>query len=151
MRKLFKLHTSDYETALEHFFDFRSQSGLFGKAAGPWDHTAKPGLFWRYQAVSAPELSSFARRVLTTLGNSVPSERAFSAMNYIHSKRRNCLDLDRADKLQFLHMNLQVLARLKKQRSLLYKKANLTHQEPTEEELLAWEDEFEADLAVGHG
>jgi hypothetical protein len=151
MRELFKLHTSDYETALEHFFDFRSQSGLFGKAAGPWDHAAKPGLFWRYQAVSSPELSSFARRVLTTLGNSVPSERAFSAMNYIHSKRRNCLDLDRADKLQFLHMNLQVLARLKKQRSLLYKKANLTHQEPTEEELLAWEDEFEADLAVGHG
>jgi hypothetical protein len=48
-------------------------------------------------------------------------------------------------------MNLQVLARLKKQRSLLYKKANLTHQEPIEEELLAWEDEFEADLAVGHG
>jgi hypothetical protein len=136
MRELFKRHTLDYETALDQFFDFRAQSDSFGKAGGSWDHTSKPGLFWRYQAASSPELSAFARIVLTVIGNSVPSERAFSTMNYIHSKRRNCLDLERTDKLQFLHMNLLVLAKQKKSR------------EPTDEELLAWEDEFQADQAL---
>jgi hypothetical protein len=58
-------------------------------------------------------------------------------MNYIHLKRRNRLDLDCANKLQFLHMNLQVLARKKKQR-------DLQHHTVTDEELLAWEDDFEA-------
>jgi hypothetical protein len=149
--ELFKRHTLDYETTLEQFFDFRSQLGSFGKTAGPWAHIAKPGLFWRYQTASSLELSTFARKVLTVIGNSVPSERAFSTMNYIYSKRRNRLDLDCADKLQFLHMNLRTLAKKKKQRALLHKQADLTHHRPTEEELLAWEDEFEADRAAGQG
>ena len=150
MRELFKLHTSNYENALEQFFDFRSQSGIFGKAGGAWEHTAKPKLFWRYMTASSLELSLFARKVLTVIGNSVLSERAFSTMNYIHSKRRNRLDLERADKLQFLHMNLLILERKKKQRDLSYKQSDLQHYEPTDEELLAWEDEFEAIQALGH-
>jgi hypothetical protein len=34
MRKLFKQHTSNYEAALEQFFDFRARSGSFGEALG---------------------------------------------------------------------------------------------------------------------
>jgi hypothetical protein len=114
-----------------------SPNGLWG---GDCPETRrKPGLFWRYQAASSLELSLFARVVLTVIGNSVPSERAFSTMNYIHSKRRNRLDLDRADKLQFLHMNLLVLAKQK------------NHYEPTDEELLAWEDEFQAQQEAEYG
>jgi hypothetical protein len=40
-----------------------------------------------------------------SIANSVLSERAFSNMNYIHNKLRNLLDVERANKLQFIHMN----------------------------------------------
>ena len=91
--------------------------------------TKKPILFWRYLQASAPELSLFARKMLTVIANSVPSERSFSSMNYIHSKTRNRLDLVRADKLQFLHMNIRALSKQK-------------YLQPSEEDLLAWEDEY---------
>jgi hypothetical protein len=51
----------------------------------------------------------FAKRLLTTIGNSVPSERAFSTMNYIHSKIRNRLLVERANKLQYIFINSRVL------------------------------------------
>jgi hAT family C-terminal dimerisation region len=86
-------------------------------------------LFWRYLQSSAPELSLFAKKVLTVIANSVPSKRAFSTMKYIHSKTRNRLNLIRADKLQFLYMNMRALS---KQEYL----------QPSMEDLLALEDEI---------
>jgi hypothetical protein len=50
-------------------------------------------------------LSLFARRVITSIANSVLLERAFLNMNYIHNKLRNLLDIKCANKLQFMHMN----------------------------------------------
>jgi hypothetical protein len=64
---------------------------------------------------------------MTTCANSVPSERAWSSMNFIHSKSRNQLSLDTIDKLQFININYQVLR-------------NLHKLEPTKEELLTMED-----------
>jgi hAT family C-terminal dimerisation region len=129
MRKHFKRFTSNHDKALEQFLDFRGRSDCFGEASGLWELTGKPVLFWRYLQASAPELSLFARKVLTVIANSVPLERAFSSMNYIRSKTRNRLDLVCADKLQFLHMNIRALS----------KQAYL---KPSEEDLLAWEDEY---------
>jgi hypothetical protein len=40
-----------------------------------------------------------------SIANSVPLERAFSNINYIHNKLRNSLNVKRANKLQFIHMN----------------------------------------------
>jgi hypothetical protein len=51
-----------------------------------------------------PELSSFANRLMNTCANSVPSERAWSTINYIHSKTRNQLSVKRVDKLQFIYI-----------------------------------------------
>jgi hypothetical protein len=50
-------------------------------------------------------------------------------MNYIHSKTRNSLSLETTDKLQFIYINIRILRKLKKG-------------EPSEEELLAIEDEL---------
>jgi hypothetical protein len=75
----------------------------------------------------SPAFASFAKRLLTTIGNSVPSEQAFSAINYIHSKTRNRLSPERAIKLQYIYMNSRTLA---KQNSLA----------PTTEQLLALEE-----------
>jgi len=49
--------------------------------------------------------------VLTSIANSVPLERAFLNMNYIHNKLRNQLDVERANKLQFIHMNADYLSK----------------------------------------
>jgi hypothetical protein len=50
-------------------------------------------------------LSLFARRVLTSIANSVTLERAFSNINYIYNKLQNQLNTDCANKLQFIHIN----------------------------------------------
>jgi hypothetical protein len=66
--------------------------------------------------------------------NSVLSEQAFSIINYIYSKTRNSLSLVCADKVQFINMNIQALAMQKRHK-------------PSEEELLAWEDEYRLEQA----
>jgi hypothetical protein len=129
LQKDFKRFTPDYNKALEQFLDFRDRTNSFGEAGGSWELTKNPVLFWRYLQSSAPELSLFARKVLTVIANSVPSERAFSTMNYIHSKTRNRLDLIRTDKLQFIFMNIRALSKQ-------------AYPQPSLEDLLALEDEI---------
>ena len=46
-----------------------------------------------------------------TTANSVPSERAFSAMKAIHSPTRNKLTPERVNKLLFVYFNTRVLDR----------------------------------------
>jgi hypothetical protein len=58
-------------------------------------------------------LGSLARRVLGSLANSIPSERSFSATNYLHCKLRNQLSPLSTDKVTFIYMNSLVLERLK--------------------------------------
>ena len=127
--KVFKRYTSDHKTTLEQFYDFRSQQGSFGLDGQAWEYIEKPALFWRYMETACPILSTFARRLLTSIANSVPSERAFSNMSYIHSKIRNSLSVDRANKLQFIHMNSRVLSKR-------------YDPELAEQKLLEWEDEY---------
>lgn len=78
---------------------------------------------------TCPQLASFAEKLTNICANSVTSERAWSAMNYIHSKTRNSLSLKTADKLQFIYINIRTLQKLKKD-------------EPSNDELLAMEDEL---------
>jgi hypothetical protein len=82
----FKQHIRDHNRAFSDFFDFRNHEGSFSDAALGWGYTKQPKPFWNCQETSSPALASFAKRLLITVGNSVPSERAFSTMNYIHSK-----------------------------------------------------------------
>ena len=86
--------------------------------------------------MSSQALASYARRLLTTIGNSVPSERAFSTMNYIHSKIRNRLSVESADKLQYIFINSRVLEK------------QITTQ-PTAEELLAMEELHGLGIEIG--
>lgn len=59
-------------------------------------------------------LGTVARRLLSCLANSVPSERAFSAQNFIHNKTRNRLSQEKTDKLAFIYMNAKALRRDRK-------------------------------------
>lgn len=127
VEKFFERYILDYKLAFEHFFDFRNHEGNFSNTAIAQGYSDRPKMFWSCQEMFSPALASFAKRLLTTIGNSVPSERVFSAMNYIHSKTRNRLSPQRANKLQYIYMNSRTLV---KQNSL----------EPTTEQLLALEE-----------
>ncbi|KAF5711657.1 C6 transcription factor [Fusarium mundagurra] len=58
------------------------------------------------------KLAALAVRIFGTIANSVPSERSFSAVNFLHSKARNRLTPANADKLAFIYMNERVLERI---------------------------------------
>jgi hypothetical protein len=113
--------------ALQHFYDFRRRRGAFYPTSQAWSFQGNPKLFWAYIETTCPELSSFADKLMITCANSVPSERAWSSMNYIHSKTRNSLSFNTVDKLQFIYINYRILRKVHKL-------------EPTKEELLAMED-----------
>jgi len=49
--------------------------------------------------------------VLHTLANSVPCERAFSALNLLHTKTRNALTPERVNKLLYVQINSRTLRR----------------------------------------
>jgi len=51
------------------------------------------------------QLAPLAVRLFSGIANSVPSERAFSAMNYIHNRYRNRLTAENAEMLIFVFMN----------------------------------------------
>ncbi|KAM5353115.1 hypothetical protein ACJZ2D_017000 [Fusarium nematophilum] len=64
---------------------------------------------WGYFGSMGVKLATLARRVLGSLANSVPSERSFSATNYLHCKLRNRLSPLSTDKVTFIYMNSRVL------------------------------------------
>jgi len=73
------------------------------------------------------KLAPFAEKLMRTYANSVTLERAWSAMNFIHSKSQNTLSLKAVDKLLFIYINVRSLWKLNKL-------------EPTDNELLELED-----------
>jgi hypothetical protein len=75
-----------------------------------WDHINEDWTFWFSIKDEAPVLAQLVIRILTTIANSVPSERAFSTMKLQHTKLRNRLVPSRVDKLVFIHINQRILA-----------------------------------------
>jgi hypothetical protein len=102
---LLKQYASNYKASYKAFLDFWKQESCFGPARIAWEYSDRLALFWYSMENSCPILSLSAMRVLTSIANSVPLERVFSNMNYIHSKIRNSLDISRASMLQFEQMN----------------------------------------------
>jgi hypothetical protein len=64
----------------------------------------------------------------------VPSKQAFSTMNYIHSKIRNRLSVERVDMLQYIYINLRALNKMMNKQT--------THHEPIEDELIELENKY---------
>ena len=62
-----------------------------------------------HEQAGCPELAQIHPLLLTTIANSVPSERAWSMMNFIHTKGRNKLSIDTVNKLMFIYINARTL------------------------------------------
>ena len=69
-------------------------------------------IFWNSATSLAPTIGPIAIRLISTPATSVPSERAFSILNLVHTKLRNRLSNGRVDKLQYIYINERVLQRI---------------------------------------
>jgi hypothetical protein len=102
----------DYQQVQADFLNFRAQRGHFAASATAWrgfKDSTPPLLFWQLSHVNARLLSDLAMRLFETPANSVPSERAFSAMNLTATKKRNRLSVEKLNKLCYIYMNSRTL------------------------------------------
>ncbi|KAJ4184348.1 hypothetical protein NW759_017034 [Fusarium solani] len=90
--------------------------GLFNKHSAVYDDGFRPAMAWQCLLNQGSILARVAVKVMNTLANSVPSERSFSAISFIHTKARNRLTPMHADMQAFIFMNDRVLDRLKDQK-----------------------------------
>ncbi len=89
------------------------------------------------QSPRSPELSKLALDLFNTTVNSIPSERAFSTMNFLQSKIRNRLGIEVMDKLCFIYINtrsLRAAAQTEDEKAIV--------EADIEDELLNLEDEI---------
>jgi hypothetical protein len=125
----FEKYTSseiDSAKAREEFRDFRKQRRVFGPDRFCWKEDNNPKTFWEGQSSHTQILGDLGYRIFSTPANSVPSERSFSAQNFIHTKTRNALHTDRVDKLIYTYMNSRILSKLEAAEK---KSINLSHQQ----------------------
>jgi hypothetical protein len=127
-----------YEDVFDQFLRFRSRDEEFHQAAASiaYKRVNKPKAFWTVMRTECPELASFALRLLKTPANSVAAERAFSAMNIIHTKSRNRLSTTSAHKATHIAMNTRAFKRLE-----------IKVDDDLEEHLIQLEDELLTELA----
>ncbi|KAL7258060.1 hypothetical protein ACSBR1_004223 [Camellia fascicularis] len=69
--------------------------------------------WWHLYGGATPELYSLALKVLSQRVNTSCAERCWSTYSYIHNVKRNRLNVDRAEKLVFVHYNHRLLSRYK--------------------------------------
>ena len=93
--------------------EFRTQGGEFGPSHPASMHYDNPIAYWKSYLYNETHgaLAKLAVRIFEAIANSVASERAFSAMNLIHSKLRNRLGAEKSHKLIYIYMNQRVLDR----------------------------------------
>ncbi|XP_030945732.1 uncharacterized protein LOC115970212 [Quercus lobata] len=67
--------------------------------------------WWEQFGLGAPDLQSFAIRVLSQCCSATGCERNWSTFVYVHSKKRNRLEHKRVNDLVFVHYNLRLRER----------------------------------------
>ena len=95
------------------FLEFRTCAGVFGVSHPSAMHYDNPVVFWKSHLHDEVYwvLAQLAVRIFKAIANSVASERAFSAMNLIHTKLQNRLGIEKANMLIYIYMNQRVLDR----------------------------------------
>jgi hypothetical protein len=66
--------------------------------------------WWNMHGGTAPQLQSLATRVLSQVVNTSSAERCWSTYSFIHSVKRNKLNVSRAESLVYVHYNLRLLS-----------------------------------------
>ncbi|CAB4422917.1 unnamed protein product [Rhizophagus irregularis] len=97
---------------LEEYSKFIGKCGGFSKSYLWGDIKNKPINWWHLLEKRYPLLSSIALTLLSIPVTSAASERNWPAYKFIHSKLRNRLINDHAEKLVYIYWNLQILRKL---------------------------------------
>lgn len=86
----------------------------FGSVEAIYDMKAKkdPVEWWWNHGSEAPELQSFAIRLLSQVASSSSCERNWSTYGFIHSLSRNRLGSKKAETLVYIHSSLRLLSRI---------------------------------------
>ena len=91
--------------------NYLTRTGPFSSFHPVWNLADRPLAFWTEACLESPELGELAVRIFNTPANSVPSERAFSTQNIIHSKTRSNLSPMLTNMLAYIHVNKRILDR----------------------------------------
>lgn len=93
----------------ENIADYRDKQGIWGKEF-VWEgiDELSPVLWWRGLRGTC-ELADVAIRILGAPVTSAATERTFSTFSWVHSKKRNRLNSQRAAKLTYLSCNWKLL------------------------------------------
>lgn len=102
---------ADWVSFSDHLRCFHEQDDMFNPDAYLWSLTEDRKGFWWSVCTDCPTLYQMARRLIATPANSVPSERSFSAMNYIQNQFRSRMSTERTDMAIYTFMNSKALAR----------------------------------------
>lgn len=105
----------DYEEAAlvrQQISDFVSSKGVFAQPQAVSDRATMNSLqWWHLYGGAAPEFYSLTLKVLSQSVNNSFAERCWSTFSYIHSCKRNRLNVQRDEKLVFVHYNRRLLTR----------------------------------------
>ncbi|KNB15464.1 hypothetical protein FOXG_21339 [Fusarium oxysporum f. sp. lycopersici 4287] len=130
------VNPADHLHIVREFNHFRAQSGGQFAAGGlVYSKEWTPLDAWMLLDNQGSKLAALAVRIFGTIANSVPSERSFSAVNFLHSKARNRLTPANADKLAFIYMNERVLERITQSQN-----QPLGHRDEVDSTVVSWED-----------
>ncbi|KAI8561094.1 hypothetical protein RHMOL_Rhmol04G0310100 [Rhododendron molle] len=123
--------------------DFVSNKGVFSQPQAVTDRANMSALsWWHLYGGVAPELFSLALKVLSQIVNTSCAERCWSTYSFIHTVKRNRLNVDRAEKLVFVHYNHRLLSRYRDDYEN-FKNWDANPEEPNIEEDLAALEERE--------
>lgn len=153
-------NAEEYGNIFREFCQFRAREGnLFGPGSRIY-RAASDGTphhqhvldSWRYLHSMNVSLAALAKRVLGALANSVPSERSFSSINFLHNKIRNRLTVTSTNKLTFIYMNSRVLRKLETAQETPWRMpSGLSWETADVKLLLELEDDFQDCIFVDAG
>ncbi|KAF2190581.1 hypothetical protein K469DRAFT_721482, partial [Zopfia rhizophila CBS 207.26] len=104
----------------QHVFNLRTQLNEFTKQQGfyspqnfeLWHVNSHPSTFWTHaEKRDKFDLPRLTLRLLSVVTNSMPSERSFSAMNYVQDTYRTRMSVETMHKLVYCYMNARALRR----------------------------------------
>ncbi|GBG59926.1 hypothetical protein CBR_g66732 [Chara braunii] len=101
---------------LHEFHKEHMPNGPKRKDKKMWEPDAKvdcekltPSEWWATYGGDVPDLQSIAIKVMGMSSTTTPTERNWSSMDFVHSKRRNNLKPETLEKLVYIHWNMQLL------------------------------------------
>jgi hypothetical protein len=100
------LPEQEHQAARLSYSALRAEEGLFGSDEAAADASCMPAhQWWAIYGAKHPELKKLAVRLLSQVSSACSCERAWSAYDFIHNKRRNRLTAARARDLVYVFTN----------------------------------------------